>query len=112
MGRSHAKATWEAGAFAIDLIESIVREENIDCEFSRVPGYLHAPVSGGTEDERPALKKDSNLATEFGFNAAYLDCVPFINRPGVRFSDQAKFHPLKFLFALADQDSWQECTGL
>ena len=100
-GRQHAKAAWDAGAAAIDEIESIVKDENIACEFSRVPGYLHAPVSGGQSDERANLRKDAKLANEFGFNAAYLDHVPFMNTQGVRFADQAKFHPLKFLFALA-----------
>ncbi|HEV2094963.1 MAG TPA: FAD-dependent oxidoreductase, partial [Chthoniobacterales bacterium] len=100
-GRQHAQAAWDAGAAAIDEIERIVRTEMIDCEFSRVPGYLHAPVSGGQSDERAKLKKDAKLANEFGFNAAYLDRVPFMQTPGVRFADQAKFHPLKFLAALA-----------
>jgi glycine/D-amino acid oxidase-like deaminating enzyme/nitrite reductase/ring-hydroxylating ferredoxin subunit len=102
-GPQHARAVWDAGAAAIDEIERIVQEEDIACEFSRVPGYLHAPVFTGQSDERASLKKDARLANEYGFNAAYLDCVPFVNRPGVRFGDQAKFHPLKFLFALAKQ---------
>jgi len=102
-GRQHAKAAWDAGMAAIDEIERIVEEENIACEFSRVPGYLHAPVSGGPSDERPNLRKDAKLANEFGFNAAYLDRVPFMNTPGMRLADQAKFHPLKFLFALAKE---------
>lgn len=102
-GRQHAKAAWAAGMAAIDEIESIVKDENIACEFSRVPGYLHAPVSGGQSDERANLRKDAKLANEFGFNAAYLDHVPFMKAPGVRFVDQAKFHPLKFLFALAKE---------
>jgi glycine/D-amino acid oxidase-like deaminating enzyme/nitrite reductase/ring-hydroxylating ferredoxin subunit len=100
-GRDHARAVWDAGAAAIDEIERIVQVENIACEFSRVPGYLHAPVSGGQSDERANLKKDARFANEFGFNAAYLDRVPFMDRPGVRFADQGKFHPLKFLFGLA-----------
>jgi glycine/D-amino acid oxidase-like deaminating enzyme/nitrite reductase/ring-hydroxylating ferredoxin subunit len=100
-GRDHAKAAWDAGASAIDEIERLVGEKDIECEFSRVPGYLHAPVSGGQTDERPNLKKDAKLANDFGLNAAYLDRVPFMNTPGVRFADQAKFHPLKFLYALA-----------
>jgi glycine/D-amino acid oxidase-like deaminating enzyme/nitrite reductase/ring-hydroxylating ferredoxin subunit len=100
-GRSHAQATWDAGMAAIDEIERIVQEENIACEFSRVPGYLHVPVSGGQSDERVGLRKDAKLANDFGLNAAYLDCVPFMNTPGVRFADQAKFHPVKFLAALA-----------
>src|SRR5690348_3536924 len=40
-GDDHAQAAWDAGAAAIDEIESIVREEEIECEFRRVPGYLH-----------------------------------------------------------------------
>ena len=100
-GEQHAKAAWDAGMAAIDEIEQIVKEKNIACEFCRVPGYLHAPVSGGKSDKHAKLQKDAKLATKFGFNAAYLDSIPFMNRPGVRFGDQAKFHPLKFLFALA-----------
>jgi glycine/D-amino acid oxidase-like deaminating enzyme/nitrite reductase/ring-hydroxylating ferredoxin subunit len=100
-GRSHAQAAWDAGLAAIDEIERIVQEENIPCEFSRVPGYLHVPVSGGQSDERTTLRKDAKLANAFGLNAAYLDCVPFMNTPGVRFADQAKFHPIKFLSVLA-----------
>jgi glycine/D-amino acid oxidase-like deaminating enzyme/nitrite reductase/ring-hydroxylating ferredoxin subunit len=100
-GKQHAKAVWDAGMAAIDEIERIVREEEIACEFTRVPGYLHSPFSGGQADERPNLRKDAKLANEFGFEAAYLDCVPFMKRPGVRFADQAKFHPLQFLYSLA-----------
>ncbi len=100
-GEQHAKATWDAGMAAIDEIERIAREENMACEFCRVPGYLHAPVSGGQSDQRAKLKKDAKFATQFGFDAAYLDSVPFMKRPGVRFGDQAKFHPLKFIFSLA-----------
>src|SRR5205807_2495600 len=52
VGNDHAQATWDAGAAAIDQIESIIEQEEIDCEFSRVPGYLHAPVDGASESER------------------------------------------------------------
>lgn len=104
-GEQQAKATWDAGMAAIDEIERIAREENIACEFYRVPGFLHVPVSGGKSDECTKLKKDAKLATRFGFNARYLDSVPFMDRPGVRFGDQAKFHPLKFLFGLAQKIS-------
>src|SRR5689334_11880720 len=38
IGRDHAQAVWDAGACAIDEIGRIVGEENIECEFSRVPG--------------------------------------------------------------------------
>ncbi len=100
-GRDHAQAVWDAGAAAIDQIEEITETEGIDCEFTRVPGYLHAPVGGGTKDERPKFREDAQLANEFGFDASYLDSVPHMNTPGIRFADQAKFHPLKYCGALA-----------
>src|SRR5437660_3863687 len=45
-GKDHAQAAWDAGAAAIDQIENIVTEEQLDCEFQRVPAYLHVPVDG------------------------------------------------------------------
>lgn len=101
-GRDHAQAAWDAGASAIDQIEETVASEKIDCEFTRVPGYLHAPINSGTKDERPKFREDAQLANEFGFDASYLDCVPHMQTPGVRFADQAKFHPLKYCAALVD----------
>ncbi len=102
-GRDHARAVWDAGAAAIDQIEEIAGREQIACEFTRVPGYLHAPLEDVVEADRQKFHEDAKLANEFGFEAAYLDRVPHMERPGVRFSDQAKFHPLKYVFALAQR---------
>ncbi len=41
LGADHAEAVWDAGAAAIDEIEAIVAREAIDCELTRLPGYLH-----------------------------------------------------------------------
>jgi glycine/D-amino acid oxidase-like deaminating enzyme/nitrite reductase/ring-hydroxylating ferredoxin subunit len=99
-GRDHAQALWDAGTAAIDQIEKLIATEEIDCEFTRVPGYLHAPRNGGTRDERAGLREDANLANEFGFDATYLESVPHMATPGIRFADQAKFHPRKYLAGL------------
>ena len=40
-GRDHAQAAWDAGLAAIAQIDTIVREEDIACDFAWVPGYLH-----------------------------------------------------------------------
>ena len=42
IGDSRARATWDSGLAAIARIEAIVRDEQIDCAFERVPGYFHA----------------------------------------------------------------------
>ena len=98
-GRDHAQAAWDAGAAAIDEIEAIVREENISCHFSRVPGFLHGSI---VEDgnERESLRVEAELACELGFHAEYVNAVPLFGRPGVRFANQARIHPLRYLCLL------------
>jgi glycine/D-amino acid oxidase-like deaminating enzyme len=103
-GRDHAQAVWDAGAAAIEQIEEIIQREQISCELTRVPGYLHAPREGGdTPNEREKFRADAKLANEFGFDAEYLEAVPHMERPGIRISDQAIFHPVKYLDALAER---------
>jgi glycine/D-amino acid oxidase-like deaminating enzyme/nitrite reductase/ring-hydroxylating ferredoxin subunit len=64
-----------------------------------VPGYLHAPLEKG-EDESDSLREDARLANDLGFDARFLDEVPFLRTPGVVFANQAKFHPVKYLRSL------------
>ena len=99
-GKDHAQAAWDAGAAAIDEIERIVGEEGIECEFARVPAYLHAPVGASSKKEASYLKKEADLAAKLGFDVAYLNSAPYFNLPAVRFANQAKFHPRKYLRSL------------
>jgi len=101
-GNNHAQAAWDAGAAAIDQIEAVVEQEKIECEFTRVPGYLHAPVDGDWESEAEKLKEEAKLATELGFDGEYLESVPHYGLPGIRFANQAKFHPRKYLARLRE----------
>lgn len=102
-GNDHAQAAWEAGAAAIDEIERIVRDEEIQCEFTRVPAYLHVRVGGSPAKEAGWLKKEADIARQLGFDAAYVESTPYFNLPGVRFADQAKFHPRKYLRSLVEK---------
>lgn len=99
VGRDHAQAVWDAGHAAIHQIESNVVAEAIDCHFAHVPGFLHASLPGD-RDEREALSEEAKLAAEFGFEATYLDAVPVFERPGVRFLNLARFHPLQYVAGL------------
>ena len=99
-GRDGAQAVWDAGLAAIAQIDTIVREEQMACAFEWVPAYLHAALTASHE-ERAALEADATLAADLGFDAAYIDFVPFVGGPGVRFEGQARFHPRKYLSALA-----------
>jgi glycine/D-amino acid oxidase-like deaminating enzyme/nitrite reductase/ring-hydroxylating ferredoxin subunit len=100
-GKDAAKSFWEAGAAAIDQIESITRQTKADCGFHWAPGYLHESIRDRDPKERERLQEDADLAREFGFDARFVESVPYANVPGVRFAHQAKFHPLKYLEPLA-----------
>lgn len=100
-GREAAKLTWEGGAAAVNTIEQIARSINAECDFRRVPGYLHAPLDAGQPDVA-GLKEDCRLAQELEIVATFLPSVPQLDRPGILFPNQAKFHPLRYLRALAN----------
>ncbi len=99
IGRNHAQAVWDAGQAAIQQIESNVSAEGIDCHFARVPGFLHATLRGD-RDERAELREEAKIANNLGFESTYVDSVPIFDRPGVRFPNLARFHPLQYLIGL------------
>ena len=96
-GKDGAKAFWEAGAAAIDQIYEIARLTGADAEFKWVPGFLHGRLNHSDKKDRQSLEEDAQLARELGFQAEFVEQAPFVNRPGVRFAHQAKFHPYKYL---------------
>src|SRR5438270_1807462 len=102
-GKDGAKAFWEAGIAALDLIHQIVSSQKVDCEFKWVPGYLHAKPGKAEKKDRESLEQDAALARELGFDAAWVESVPYAKKPGIRFAHQAKFHPLKYLSALLEK---------
>ena len=99
-GEDHARAIWDAGLAAIARIDESVRTEGIDCDFSWVPAYLHARPDPTGNDVKQ-LQDEATLAADLGFDARFVDRVPFFDRPGVEFDGQARFHPRKYLAALA-----------
>ncbi len=100
-GRNHAQAVWDAGLAAIATIEEVVREHELDAGFEWIDGYLHAPLGGETSEEAGKLKEDADLARELGFDAEYVEAVPLVKRPGIRFADQARIHPRAYLAGVA-----------
>lgn len=88
---------------AIDKIEQIVREENLDCAFERVDGYLFL-AEGHRED---LLREEMEAAHRAGLGSVeLLDRAPvrgFISGPCLRFPRQGQFHPLRYLNGLIDR---------
>lgn len=99
-GKDATRVFWQGGAIAIDTIERIHQETDANAGFARVPGYLHAPIGEDPAEHVKSLREDAELAQLLGFDAMFMDSVPYAARPGVRFSDQARFHPRLYLKAL------------
>ena len=102
-GRDHAQAVWDAGFAAIEQIEAIVNTERIDCHWKRVSGVKHLPLAADSQDDAKTLQEEARLAREFGFDAAFVEVTPYVKRPAVVFGGQARFHPRRYLRALADR---------
>jgi glycine/D-amino acid oxidase-like deaminating enzyme/nitrite reductase/ring-hydroxylating ferredoxin subunit len=100
-GRDHAQAAWDGGLAAIAQIDALVREHDIDCAFNWVDGYLHAPAGAASAEDAAAFKAEAALANELGFDATFVEKVPVFGGPGVRFDNQARFHPRQYLAGLA-----------
>jgi glycine/D-amino acid oxidase-like deaminating enzyme/nitrite reductase/ring-hydroxylating ferredoxin subunit len=101
LGKDSAKLVADSFSQSIALVESIVRQEMIDCEFERLDGYLYALPGNKFKD----LKREFTAARRAGADVELLDQVPrmsFDTGPCVRYRNQAQFHPLKYLVGLAD----------
>jgi glycine/D-amino acid oxidase-like deaminating enzyme/nitrite reductase/ring-hydroxylating ferredoxin subunit len=112
-GIKDAALAAEAHTAAIDLIEDIQRDERIACDFARVDGYLVlAP-----EDRFSSLEQERATANDIGLTEVTLEAVnPMVPALGraVRFPDQARFHPLKYirgLLACIERDGGKIFSG-
>jgi len=104
LGEDHARACWDAGRAALMQIDEIVRLEKIDCDFSWVPGFLHeSALEDSADGTLASLRDEAELASKLGFDARFVDRVPLLGRAGVRYGQQARLHPLRYVRALLDK---------
>jgi glycine/D-amino acid oxidase-like deaminating enzyme len=98
-GENQARQLYQSLAAAIDRIEEIARQESIDCDFARVPGYLFL----GEGDKQETLQKEIEACQKIGFDGVtWRGSAPgFDSGRVLRFGNQARFHPLKYLHGLA-----------
>jgi glycine/D-amino acid oxidase-like deaminating enzyme/nitrite reductase/ring-hydroxylating ferredoxin subunit len=99
-GDEKARMAVESHMRAIDEIEKIVSTEQIDCDFSRLDGYLFE-----SEDRDDDLDEELEAAHRLGF-----DGIEMVERAAIkefdtgralRFPNQGQFHILKYLSGIA-----------
>jgi glycine/D-amino acid oxidase-like deaminating enzyme/nitrite reductase/ring-hydroxylating ferredoxin subunit len=101
-GREGARLAADSHTAAIDRIETIVRQERIDCDFARLDGYLFLAEGDGRE----TLERELEAAHRAGLRGVrLLERAPFPSfdsGPCLRFPDQGQFHPLRYLARIAE----------
>jgi glycine/D-amino acid oxidase-like deaminating enzyme/nitrite reductase/ring-hydroxylating ferredoxin subunit len=90
----------ESHSTAVDQIDKNVREENIDCDFLRLSGYLFISPNGQGMD---FLEKELDAARRTGLEMFFVDRAPldgFDTGPCLCVPNQGQFHPLRYLSGL------------
>ncbi len=99
-GKDNARLAAQSHGAAIDFIERTVRQEQIDCDFARVDGYLFVPPG----EDRGVLDRELQAARDAGLDVEPVLRAPWKNYdtgPCLRFSRQGQFDPMRYLGGLA-----------
>lgn len=101
MGEELAHQYADANESAIYMIDSLIRENNIDCDFSWRPAFMYTNDNKYIKD----IEDEARAASGFGIKASIEEKLPlpFPIKTALKFDKQAQFHPLKYLKALAEK---------
>lgn len=104
-GEEKAEIYAESNQEAIEEVERITQEEDIDCGFTRAPAYTFTRE----KERRSQVHEEVLCAKKLGLPATFEDSIPlpFEIEAAVKFENQAYFHPRKYLLGLIDSFSYQ-----
>lgn len=99
-GEEKARLYADANRTALNEMASRVREQDIDCDFTRASAYSYAP----TDEQQGDVEAEVDAALRLGLDATYVTDVPapVDVSAAIRYDEQAHFHPRKYLLALLD----------
>ncbi len=99
-GTEFARKYLQSNEEAINMIEDIVQKESIECEFQRTDNYIYTC----TDEYVQKIKDEVETVNKIGLNAEQIDKInlPFEIKTGIKFPNQAKFHPLKYLYKIVE----------
>ena len=100
-GREGSRLAAESHTVAINLIETVVNTEGINCDFERLDGYLFLDPT----DDRESLDKELVAIHYAGIpDAKLMEQMTVLHRdigPCICFPNQTQFQPLLYLAGLA-----------
>lgn len=99
LGLEKAAQYYQANLSAMKWIRTTAEEREIDCDLKSQSAYVYTQ----TDNYIAKIQKEAEAAQEIGIPCEYVEEIPlpYPIKGVLRFMDQAQFHPLKFLSALA-----------
>lgn len=98
--KEHAKLYYKANLEGLDLIQAIVEDEGIDCDFEEKTAVVYATTAKGALQ----IKKEARAYKELGINGELIkgqvEGLPFDTNAALTMPRQAQCHPVKFLAPL------------
>ena len=97
-GFETAKGYLDSNEEAIKDIKDIIKKENISCDFISQDAYVYTCEKSNTQK----IVDEVSAVTSLGLKSEYVtECpLPFPIEAGIKFPNQAEFHPRKYLLEL------------
>ncbi|WP_332632500.1 FAD-dependent oxidoreductase [Halalkalibacter flavus] len=101
LGKVKAKLYYEAATDALQFIQNLVKEEQIDCDISSEDAYLYTTTNRGVNK----LEKENEAYKTLGIDGGLVDSIPLKLpvKSALVMKNQAQFHPLKYLSYLVNK---------
>jgi glycine/D-amino acid oxidase-like deaminating enzyme/nitrite reductase/ring-hydroxylating ferredoxin subunit len=99
-GADGARAYAKANLAAVELVDALVSEHGMDCDWERRPAYAYTEQDAYVSQ----VEKEVEAAVQAGCPASFTQetDLPWPVKGAVRFDRQAQFHPRRYCLALAD----------
>ena len=110
-GDEVARAYGEANQAGLERVVANAERLGIECDLRRKPNFTYTE----REKQGSVLMEEASVAKRLGLPASFVTKaeaveLPFPISAAVRFADQAEFHPLKYLHALASAAAGVGCA--
>lgn len=96
LGKKKARQYYEANEEGLLLIESLINDLNLDCDFERKDALVYATTEAGKEKLLKEGKAYQELEIE-GYFSSDIPDFPDGLKGAIGITGQAQFHPVKFL---------------
>jgi len=100
-GEEGARVYADANQTAIETMASLIETKRIACDFQKRSAYTYTD----TEKDLDKVAKEVQIARSLGLPASYVEAtsLPFAVKGAICLTNQAQFHPRKFVLHLAEE---------